>query len=330
MLHWHRYCRLLVLCAFAAILLGGSLSHAQIQGLSKRIILKDGSFQLATKYEVKGDRVRYLSAERGEWEELPTSIVDWDATDKFEKDRGSGAPTPEAKVLDKELEEEQKAEEAKQPHVAPGLRLPEEGGVLLLDSYQGQSQLVELEQSDGEISKNTKSNILRAAINPLASAKQTIELPGIHAKTQAHTKLPTVYVNVLPPEKSDAETRQQPEGPQQAFDRFKIVRMQTKNGKRIVGDIKIAIYGKVSQEQKLVATDARELTGGWVKVTPTAELAPGEYAVVETLGQQGLNLFVWDFGVDPNAPANPHAWKPAVPAAAKVQKEPSLEKREKP
>src|SRR5271170_5823106 len=101
------------------------------QQLAKRLILKDGSYQLATKWEVKGDRVRYLSAERDEWEELPNSLVDWPATDKFIKDRAAGAPAPEAVELDKEIEAERRAEEVKNPQVAPGLHSPEDGGMLL-------------------------------------------------------------------------------------------------------------------------------------------------------------------------------------------------------
>src|SRR5205807_7181917 len=153
----------------------------QGQDLAKRIILKDGSYQSVNKYEVKGDRVRYLSAERGEWEELPKSLVDWPATEKYEKDRASGAPTPEAIELDKEFEADKQAEETRSPHILPGLQLPEEGGVLLLDTFESRPELVPIDQRSGGVNKNTKNNVLRAAINPIASAHQTVEVPGKHA-----------------------------------------------------------------------------------------------------------------------------------------------------
>ena len=319
---------LLVITAAAAVAL--LVTPASAQQLAKRLILKDGSYQLAVKYEIKGDRVHYLSAERGEWEDVPKSMVDWEATEKFEKDRNSGAPPPEAVQLAKELEAERKADEARTPLVAPGLRLSEYSSVALLDNYKGQPQLVELEQSGGDIKANKKSNILRAAINPLASAKQSIELQGSHAKVQAHSALPAIYVNVQPPDQAAATNA--PQLADQAWDRFKIVRAQVaKDNKRVVGAIKIAVYGKVSQEQNLIPTTATQLTGGWVKVTPKEPLAPGEYAVAEMLGKEGMNLYVWDFGVNPSAPANMQVTTPDVstPTDTTPQKVPELSKRPK-
>jgi len=300
----------------AALILLFASAHAQ--ELAKRLVLKDGSYQLATKWEVKGERVHYLSAERNEWEEVPNSLVDWDATEKFEKDRATGVPSPEAIELDKEIAAERAAEEAKTPLVAPGLHLPEDGSMMLLDTYQNQSQLVELQQNGGELNRNRKGNILRAAINPVASSKQTIELEGLHAAIQAHTATPSIYINVQqnPDTDSGAQQPQQPQQPEQPWDRFHIVRTKTKNGKRIVGDIKISMIGKVSQEQNLVQTTSRQLTGGWVKITPTQSLEPGEYAVVELLGKEGMNTFVWDFGVNAAAPANSGALKPEAAAGA--------------
>jgi hypothetical protein len=54
------------------------------------------------------------------------------------------------------------------------------------------------------------------------------------------------------------------------------------------------------------------LTGGWIKVTSASALEPGEYAVVELIGD-GMNTYVWDFGVNRTAPANVSALKPEQP-----------------
>jgi len=305
----HPNCYAAWILAFAALLSGSGLSA---QHLAKRLILKDGTYQLATQWEVKGDRVRYLSAERNEWEEVPNSLVDWAATDKWEKDREAGASSPEAVELDKEIEAERRAEEAKTPQVAPGLRLPEGGSVVLLDTFQNQPQLVELLQSGGELNRNRKENILRATIDPIASSKQTIELDGLHAKVQAHIASPSIYVNLSLPEGGTAgpQQSQQPQQAELPWDRYHIVRMQLKKDKRIVGDLKISPIGRVSQEQNLISTTAQRLTGGWVMVTPTTALEPGEYAVVELMGTEGMNTFVWDFGINPSAPANSGVLKP--------------------
>jgi len=304
--------------------------HAQ--DLAKRLILTDGSYQSVTKYEIKGDRVRYLSAERGEWEELPKSMVDWPATEKYAKERAAGSSPPEAAALEKEIEEEKAAEEALSPHILPGLQLPEEGGVFLLDTYEGKPELVPLEQRGGSVNKNTKRNILRATVNPIASAHQSVEVPGKHAPMQSHAAVPSLYINIdrgddQPESETPAEAKPKEPEPLPPQDRFKIVRLETKGDKRIVGDIKIAVYGKISQDAKFVTTTAQPMTGGWVKLTPTESLASGEYAVVEMLGKEGMNLYVWDFGVNPNAPANTAAFKPDPSAQSPSTKSIQLQKR---
>jgi hypothetical protein len=320
------------------LVLAAVLAQTQTQDLARRLILKDGSFQLVTKYEIKGDRVRYKSAERDEWEELPSSLVDWPATEKYEKDRAASA-IPEAAVIDKETDADRDAGLPRLPQVAPGLHLPEDSGVFLLDNFKGEPQLVEVPQSAGDLNRNVKGNIFRGAINPIASAKQTIELDGEHARVRSHVDVPSLYINVdqEPSQLSQAEKRnsagqgkadsrdtqspapQQPQQPEQAivpFDRFRIVRTHVKNGKRIVGDVKRAVTGKVSQEQQFMKTTISRVSGGWLKVTPTESLAPGEYALVEMEGKEGMNLYVWDFAIDPNGPANANPWKPTTPRTA--------------
>ena len=293
-----------------------AVSFGTAQETPRRLILKDGSYQLVTKYEVKGDRVRYYSTEREDWEELPNSLVDWPATEKYEKDRQ--APPPEAVQLDKELERA----EIPLPEVAPGLRIPEDTGVFLLDTFQGEAQLVEINQTAGGVNRNTKINILRGTINPVAGPKQTVELEGAHALVQSHVEIPTVYIKLedvpssavqpaLHPDSANSKSSGQQSQPNVSpTDHFLILHAEVKGNKRIVAGVKRELTGKVTHEQSIVKAAANEIRGGWLKLTPTERLAPGEYALVEMSEKGEMNLYLWDFGVNAKAPANPNPWKP--------------------
>src|ERR1035438_4932117 len=99
-----------------------------------RLILKDGTYQLVRKYEIVGERVRYISVERsGDWEEMPLDLIDWDATRKWERDHANQpeeAASPamkEAEDIDKEEAAEREALKASRPEVVKGLELPEIG-----------------------------------------------------------------------------------------------------------------------------------------------------------------------------------------------------------
>jgi hypothetical protein len=326
-----------------------SALSAVAQQNPQRLILKDGSYQTATKWELKGNRVRYYSAERYTWEELPNDLVDWPATNRYNSERESDRSRSVEQVA-----KEDEAAQIDTPMVAPGLRLPDGGGVFLLDSYQNGPQLIELSQESGEINKHMGHNILRAAINPLAlSSKQTIELKGARARTQAHLTQPTLYASVDAPDTNN--TQEQNQNAAAALDQaarsgpgsrpgdqtqkanqknssappehYRIVRMEKTKDGRIVGNLNVAIYGKVSQKENWVQTETTSLGPEWVKITPAEPLAPGEYALVEILDKGEINLFVWDFGVDPSAPANINAWTARRPEAGQNGQQPGLEKR---
>lgn len=293
------------------LLLLGALLWAE---QNKRLVLKDGSWQGIREFQVQGDRVRYLSSERGDWEEVPANLVDWKATEEWNAPKEN----PALKRLAEEEEAERRALADNTPTVAPGVRLPADGGVYILDEYNDRPQLSQLTQTGSELNKNTGKNILRAAINPVASSKQTFEVKGAHAHVQVHTAAPELYVNIDDPGEQSAAKLD-------VGDRFRIVRLDvTRHDSRVLAANKITFYGRVSQQQNVVGARAEKFSGGWVKIIPLDALEPGEYAVVEMLSAHDMNLYVWDFGYDPNAPANTAASKPQ-PNPAGTDASPVLE-----
>lgn len=326
----------LIFLLFAVVSLSGVPAIAQAQKPlpqagdnsphRTRLILKDGSYQIVMSYRIVGDRVRYVSAERGgAEEEIPTALVDFDATHRWERNHSQAAEDGAQSAtssIDPELLKEEADRAAMTPEIAPDLRLPELDNVLVLDTFQGQPQLVPLPQSNGELNHNTAHNILKAAVNPLSSSHQLVQLKGERSMVQLHVDTPVIYIRLGEAIVPDGTTpltvdthgassaiKDNPGDP--AASRYVIVRADVRTGSRIVASFKISMTGNVRQDEDVVDTKTEMLPGGhWMKLTPKQSLTFGEYALMEILSDHEVNLGVWDFGVHPTAPANRDAILP--------------------
>jgi len=250
----------------------------------KRLILTDGSYQTATEWQKIGDRVKYFSAERGEWEEIPVALVDWKATDEWNAERAKAA-TEEMKQVTGEEVAARKEEMLNTPLVAPGMRLPAEGGVFLLEEVPGKPVLHKVEANKVQVNDNAGKNMLKRSVIPVASATQTIELKGAAAKVRLHTATPTIFVD------QDNEQGLIP------ADNFRIVRLYRKKDLRVVAKNKVSIAGQQSVTERYLHTRAEKFSGDWWKLIPLEDLTPGEYAIVLFVGGEDASV-VWDFGVE--------------------------------
>jgi hypothetical protein len=296
------------------------------QAPNQRLILKDGSYQVVTKYQQVGDRVRYFSAERGQWEELPSILVDFAATEKWAKDHAPGAgpvspAVPEAAAID---QEEQHAR-ARTPDVSPGLRLPDQDGIWALDTFHDQPELVALTQNSGNVNRDNAHNVLRAALNPLGGIQQSVQIPGAESKVKLHVNDPALYVSIAGSDDNEADASAllvDTHGAGSVRDKgalssvssqYAIVRVHSnyKKDYRAVSGVKIGVTGKVTQTEDVIPMMAQVLPGNrWVRLTPQEPLTIGDYALMELLAPGEVNLSVWDFRIDPRGPDNKNAIMP--------------------
>jgi hypothetical protein len=331
----------------AGVLSMEPVAAAQMKA-GQRLIMKDGSYQAITKYEVKGDRVRYYSAEREDWEEVPNALVDWTATNQWNQTHGpGGAVTPlqgprtqaggqkgnaapgtdaglsEAAKVDAEAAAVRAEERARRPVVAPGLHLPDRDGVFVLDDFQGIPELVYLEQTQSVLHHDASHDVLRAAIASFHGAQEPVRIEGQAARVRLHVNDPALYVSL--------DTRDEQMEPESAMvvdthgssstidkneasspdSRYAIVKLDVQPGERVIGAVRISRVGGPQQNEDIIPTTAEILPGKhWMKLTPKEPLDVGEYALMEILGPGQINLDVWDFGVSPNAPENRHPITP--------------------
>jgi hypothetical protein len=281
----------LVLGLGIALAAGAQAQEAQQAKEVKRLILTDGSYQTATDWKIKGDRVAYFSAERGEWEEIPVALVDWGETLRWNA-AAAQKPLDDLKQESGEEIAARKEEELNTPQVAPKedpeLRLPAGGGVFLLEDRAGKQVLFELAGSKSQENNHEGKNLLKRSIVPIpiTSRVQTTELPGTEAKVRVRTASPSIFVDV---ENQHGVV----EG-----EFFRIVRLEKKKDVRVVATTKVGPTGEQSVEQTFLHSTAEKLGGDWWKVILLEALKPGEYAIVMDDAVENGNGLVWDFGVD--------------------------------
>lgn len=281
-----------------------------------RLILTDGSYQQVRRWEIKGDRVRFISSERnGVWEEMPVSLVDWAATEKFEHAHTSTgreeiAASDDARAVDAEEAAEKAEITSRTPQVAPRLNLPNRDGVWVLDYFQNQAELVTLEQNSGDVNQQSGHNVQRGQINP-PPKKAEIRLDGGGSRIHLHENQPVFYVSLTGGDDSagpDALTVSAPDtktggAVSSPKSQYAIVGVDPRRDYRVITNITLSQVGH--QSENVMETTATVLPGGhWMKVVPKQKLTVGQYALMELLGPREANLAVWDFAIDPQSGEN--------------------------
>jgi hypothetical protein len=257
--------RAILLFLLAAILLWGQ---------TFKLYLKDGTYHVVREYQVQGDRIRYYSTERGEWEEIPQELVDLAKTDRERK-----ATVDRITSETRQEDEEEKAERDYAREIAS---IPMDPGAY----YKVTDKMEVVPAADYQIITDKKRKTLQVLSPvPLIPGKASVVIKGEHAKFSVNDERPSFYLRLSKEE------------------RFGIIRLTPKKGMRIVENISIVPVAKQAlEERKQMETFEQELASGLYRVWPEKPLTPGEYALIEysdTADAGDIQLLVWDFAYQP-------------------------------
>ncbi len=262
--------------AFVRVVLLFLLTALLIFGETFKLYLKDGDYHVVREYQVQGDRIRYFSTERGEWEEIPKELVDLDKTERERKARDEQA-TREAR----EEDEEEKAERAQRREIEA---IPMDAGAY----YKIDEQVKPLALADYQVVTNKKRRALQVLSPvPLIPGKASVVIQGEHSKFVVKEDRPDFYLRLAKQE------------------RFGIIRLTSKKNVRVVENIStLPVVKENVEERKQMDTFQQQLAAGLYRVWPEKPLTPGEYALVE-YSEGGENndieLLIWDFAYRPQA-----------------------------
>jgi hypothetical protein len=262
----------------------------------KKLILKDGTYQVVREYQRNGDRVRYFSEERGDWEELPASMVDWDATakDAAASEKAATALTEKIHTQEEAKRMDNVADIDASLQVGEGAFLPSAEGLFVVEGKSVRS----LQQAVS----GTKSDKLRTIEQvlspvPIVPGKQRVILAGEHATLRLHTTTPEFYLREPPPDPDRVSPIERSSRPGESGPDVVLIRAKAIRNGRELESISTLFGQKMSTNLEEVAIQRWEVAPNVYRFTLGEALTPGEYVVAEVL-PGGLNYFVWDFGVD--------------------------------
>jgi hypothetical protein len=277
----------------------GKATDAGVPALprGKKLVLKDGTFQLVRDYQRNGERVRYLSAERGDWEEIPAAMVDWDATAK-----AAAAEQADEEALAKKIHSQEQAQRIETVmdvdaslQVAPGVFLPPGEGMFLIDG----KSVKPLGQVGSEV-RLDKKQFLKQVLSPIpiVPGKRNVQIPGNSAKVRLTSGQAEFYLREAPPDPDRATPIVKSSRPGESGPEVELVRATVKGNKRELESIKNLFGEQIEEKRNSISIQRWEIAPTVFRFTLSRALPPGEYALAEIL-PDGMNLFVWDFGVDP-------------------------------
>jgi len=270
---------------------------------AKKLVLKDGSFQLVRDYQRQGERVRYMSAERGDWEEIPAAMVDWEATS-----RAAAGEKSEQDALAKKIHAQEQAQKIETVmdvdaslQVAPGVFLPPGEGMFLIDG----KSVKPLEQVGSEI-RTDKKQYLKRVLSPIpiVPSKQNVQIPGTRASIRVTDGQAEFYLREAPPDPDRTTPIVKSSRPGESGPEVELVRATVKGHKRQLESIKRLFGEQLEEKRDTISIQRWEIAPTVFRFTLSGPLPPGEYALAEIL-PDGMNLFVWDFGVDPATSTKP-------------------------
>lgn len=249
----------------------------------KKLMLRDGSFQLVREYKIEGERVRYYSLDRSQWEEIPAALVDWDQTKKVDADE---AHRDEAFVNRVHAQEEARRAQAldidASLEAAPGVFLPPGEGVFVFDN-KAVLQVPPAEPSYKTDKKRQLEKVLSPV--PIVPTRHSVQIDGAHAKLRIRSTRPEFYMRTA--QESDPE--------------LQIVAARIHGSGRQIANVD-QIFRSEGVSARALLMQRWEIAKGVYRFTLGQTLDPGEYALVQVVSGKTdldqLSIYVWDFGVD--------------------------------